>query len=372
MRLAPLLSCSMALVFAWCGAQPSRGQVPPILVPPILVPPIPASPETAVANPWQTDRPFEWSVSPPLLSVDPERLPASPSHPWLAVKDPSIVRHENRWHLFCTLRKQQQGHGRIRVGHLSFESWAQARKADWSLLELTPGYHGAPQIFYFEPHHTWYLIYQAEDETRGLKYGPCFSTNADITRPSDWSLPQPLYVVPEGVKAGLDYWVICDEQRAYLFFTSLNGKLWRAETPLEHFPASDWSAPVIAFEADIYEASHTYRLKGQDQYLTIVEAQADRRRYFRGYVARKLDGEWTELSSAGQQPFVSPTNVSNQSTSWANSYSHGEFLRSGNNQLLEINPAQLELLFQGASNRDYRQGSYGDIPWQLGILTPTP
>ncbi|MFH1718547.1 MAG: hypothetical protein ABIF19_14425 [Planctomycetota bacterium] len=26
---------------------------------------------------------------------------------------------------------------------------------------------------------------------------------------------------------GLDYWIICNNQRAYLFLTSLNGKMWR-------------------------------------------------------------------------------------------------------------------------------------------------
>lgn len=31
-----------------------------------------------------------------------------------------------------------------------------------------------------------------------------------------------------------------------------------------------WSEPVLALQGDIFEASHTYRLKGCNQYLTIV------------------------------------------------------------------------------------------------------
>ena len=58
---------------------------------------------------------FHWRVGDPLLSVDPKRLPPSAEHPWVAVKDPSIVRYADRWHLFCTLRKQKEGEGRIRL-----------------------------------------------------------------------------------------------------------------------------------------------------------------------------------------------------------------------------------------------------------------
>lgn len=311
---------------------------------------------------------FDWQVSAPLLSVSADRLPVSNEHPWIAIKDPSVVRHANRWHLFCTLRKAKQGDGRIRIGHTSFADWPQAQDADWSVLDLTLGYHGAPQIFFFEPHKKWYLIYQAEDSTRSLQYGPCYSTNNDINDPNGWTLPAPLYVVPEGEKAGLDYWVICDETHAYLFFTSLNGKMWRARTELANFPDAGWSKPVIALKADIFEASHTYKLLGQNRYFTIVEAQAKKRRYFKAFTAEALDGKWTALVGSRGQPFVSPMSVTNQNESWATSYSHGEFLRTGNNQSLEIDPQSMQLLFQGANDKDYQKNNYGQIPWRLGIL----
>lgn len=318
-------------------------------------------------NRWSSGE-FRWRVGPPLLAVDSERLPPSPEHEWLAVKDPSIVRYGDRWHLFCTLRKNKTGDGRIRIGYLSFAEWDHAVGSDWSVLDLTMGYHGAPQIFFFEPHNRWYLIYQAEDQTRGLKYGPCYSTNEDITDPGSWSLPEPLYVVKEGEKAGLDFWVICDERKAYLYFTSLDGRMWRAETRLEHFPDRGWSDPTVALRGDIFEASHTYRLRGRNQFFTIVEAQAGKRRYFKGYLAERLDGEWIPLADSRDRPLVSPLNVVNQSDSWATSYSHGEFLRSGFDQTLEIDPADLRLLFQGASDEEYRRGNYGQIPWRLGLL----
>lgn len=310
---------------------------------------------------------FKWEVSPPMLSVRSARLPRS-DHDWIAVKDPSVVRHGGKWHLFCTLRKNKSGDGRIRIGYVSFPDWKDAAESKWSVLNLTMGYHGAPQIFWFAPHKKWYLIYQAEDQTRNLKYGPCFSTNDDITNADGWTLPQPLYVVPEGKNAGLDFWVICDDKKAHLFFTSLNGLMWRAETRLSDFPNAGWSRPKVALKADIFEASHTYSLRGTEKFLTIVEAQGGGRRYFKGFIADQLDGEWRAVAGSKSNPLVSPINVENQKQSWATSYSHGEFIRVGIDEKLEIDPTDLKLLFQGASDKEYRNRKYGQIPWRLGLL----
>jgi len=315
---------------------------------------------------WDTGD-FCWKVSEPLLSVVHEHLPESEA-PWIAVKDPSVVRFDGKWHLFCTLRKQKTGLGRIRIGYCSFVDWNQAKDSDWQVLDLTLDYHGAPQIFYFEPHKKWYLIYQAADESRGLKYGPCYSTNDDLAEASNWTKPEPLYVVPEGQKAGLDFWVICDDRFAHLLFTSLNGRMWHTQTRLEDFPSRGWATPKVALKADIFEASHTYKLVGQDKYVTLVEAQNGKRRYFKLFTASDLAGPWKPLAASRTKPAVSVLNVENQTGSWATSYSHGEFLRAGYNQRLEVNPDSLRLLFQGASDREYQKGGYGDITWRLGLL----
>jgi len=41
---------------------------------------------------------------------------------------------------------------------------------------------GAPQVFYFEPHKLWYLIYQTKDFNRQ----PIYSTTATIDKPESW------------------------------------------------------------------------------------------------------------------------------------------------------------------------------------------
>lgn len=311
---------------------------------------------------------FSWSVSQPLLAATANSLPPSHVNPWIAVKDPSIVRFKGRWHLFSSLRKQNDGKGRIRIGYLSFTEWNDAASAKWHVLKLTDDYHGAPQVFYFEPHRKWYLIYQAADRSRGIPYGPVFSTNDDITNPTAWTLPAPLFTVKPGIKAGLDYWIICDEARAHLFFTTLNGQMWRADTKLSDFPDSGWSDPKVVLQTDIYEASHTYKLVGLGKYLSLIEAQNGSRRYYKAFLADRLDGKWTPLAASKQKPFAAPNNVLNQDSSWTSSYSHGELIRSGIDQSLEVDLENLQFVFQGVSDKDRQGKEYASIPWRLGIL----
>ena len=325
---------------------------------------------SAQATPWNTGL-FRWQVSKPILSVNQQRLPDT-EHPWIAVKDPSIVRYQDKWHLFCTLRKQKTGQGRIRIGYCNFGDWQDANSAEWQVLDLTMDYHGAPQIFYFQPQQKWYLIYQAADSTRDLKYGPCYSTTTNIEDATSWTKPEPLFVVPEGQKAGLDYWVICDDSHAHLLYTSLNGRMWHCQTKLADFPNRSWSKPAVVLQADIFEASHTYKVRGQDSYVTLIEAQNGKRRYFKLYTATKLAGPWKPLAATREQPAVSVQNVVNQDRSWTTSYSHGEFLRSSYDQKLEFDPQETRLLFQDASDREYQQGNYGAITWRLGLLDLVP
>ena len=77
---------------------------------------------------WESGE-FRWNVSQPILAVSQELLPKT-SDAWIAVKDPSVVRYQDRWHLFCTLRKQKTGQGRIRIGYCSFANWSDAKRLD--------------------------------------------------------------------------------------------------------------------------------------------------------------------------------------------------------------------------------------------------
>lgn len=175
---------------------------------------------------------------------------------------------------------------------------------------------------------------------------------------------------PQGVKSWIDFWIICDDRRAYLFYTGMDGTMWRAETKLEDFP-SGWGKPVIALEGDIFEASHTYRLKGLQKFLTVVEAIGEQgRRYYKAYLADRLDGPWQPIAGTSFRPFASPANVRFAGARWSDAFSHGELIRDGYDETLTVDPAALEFLYQGVADTDREGKPYGEIPWRLGLLTP--
>lgn len=333
----------------------------PLIVGVVLLIRSQASAAGAAETPAWLSGDFRWRVSEPLVAPA-----ARPDDPCCSVKDPTIARHENRWHLFCTIRSQKRTH---QIEYLSFDDWPNANAAPRHILTITNGYFCAPQVFYFTPHRTWYLIHQTSDPARKPSLQPAFSTNDDIVRPGAWSKPTLLYDRhPAGVRRWIDFWVICDDARAHLFFTSLDGCLWRAETPLADFPRG-WSEPKVVLRGDIFEASHTYRLKGLNKFLTIVEAQGDGgRRYYKAYLADRLDGQWRPLAATRERPFASPVNVRDTGSHWTGSFSHGELIRDGYDEHLEVDPAQLRFLFQGVSDDARRGKKYAEIPWRLGLL----
>ena len=128
---------------------------------------------------------FNWKVSRPL--VEPLQREGDFTY---SVKDPSIVRYKGKWHLFCTLRGKERSH---RVEYISFDDWDNVESAERHYLNITDGYYCAPQVFYFEPHEKWYLIYQTLGKPRTPALQPAWSTNDDISNPQSWSKPTLLF-----------------------------------------------------------------------------------------------------------------------------------------------------------------------------------
>ena len=64
------------------------------------------------------------------------------------------------------------------------------------------------------------------------------------------------------------------------------------------------------------------------------------------------------------------TPTSSRTREWTANISHGELLRVGVDERLEVDPAHLRFLFQGASDSEYRGHAYAAIPWRLGLLEP--
>jgi hypothetical protein len=312
------------------------------------------------SGPFRGD--FRWETGPPFLQAT--RLGGED---WIAVKDPSVVRHQGQWHLFYTLRGRQRSHA---IGHVSFRDFREASGAKQSVLQCHRGFFCAPQVFYFAPHQKWYLVCQASDKNWDPEYQAVYTTTSNLTDPNSWGPLQPLGARPADGKSGLDFWIICDDAKAHLFFTTLDGRMWREETRLKDFP-KDWSAPTLALQGDVFEASHTYQLSGSRGFLTLIEAQNGHGwRYFKAYLADRLEGEWKPLAAEKETAFASLENVLQAGERWTDCISHGELIRSGSDQHLLVNPAELRFLFQGVADREREGKKYGEIPWRLGILEP--
>ena len=188
--------------------------------------------------------------------------------------------------------------------------------------------------------------------------------DVNIADPASWTRRQPILdgrdrrSAPRGRAGLLDH---LRQQRAYLFFTSLNGKMWRLWTTLEEFPKG-FGHCELALEGPIFEASHTYRLKGSDKYLTIVEENG--RRYYKAYLADRLDGPWTPLADTAERPFAGWTNIRPAPgvEPWTDNVSHGELVRDGIDQTMTVDPANLRFVFQGMLDKDKGRQRLRPVP----------
>ncbi len=323
-----------------------------------------AQEKSGPAAPAPFQAPALWEYTAPLIS--PEKRDANVS---VSQKDPSVVFFEGKWHVFMTVKLQ----GSTSIEYCSFEKWEDADKAPRTLLNACDSkYYGAPQVFYFAPQKKWYLVYQAGMQSPRKMMWVAYSTTTNIADPTSWTKAQPILDGgPDDPRkeGGLDYWIICDDQRAYLFFTSLNGKIWRLWTKLEDFPKG-FGHCELALQAAIFEASHTYKLKGLNKYLTIVEENGQR--YYKAYLADRLDGAWTPLADTAQKPFAGSTNIrpAKGVTPWTDNVSHGELVREGCDQTMTVDPDKLRFVFQGMLEKEKAGKGYGAFPWRIGILTP--
>ena len=105
-----------------------------------------AAEDAPAKPPWKAfaDGQFAWKATGPLIGPDKDG-----AEPHVSIKDPTIVRHEGRWHLFATVRFEAMRP--VETEYLSFENWADAAKAPKHILALHDQYYCAPQVFYFAP-----------------------------------------------------------------------------------------------------------------------------------------------------------------------------------------------------------------------------
>jgi len=263
--------------------------------------------------------------------------------------------------------------GQYHMAYLSFTDWPDAPSATQYYLDQSPmggGYKTAPQLFFHTRTNLWYVIYQT-----GSNAG--YSTNPDINNPRGWSATKNFYsgmpsIVSQNIGDGywLDFWVICDSANCHLFSSDDNGHLYRSQTSVQNFP-NGFSQPVIALQDanqnNLFEGSATYKVKGTDKYLTIVEAIGANGRYFRSWSSTSIAGPYTPLAATEANPFAGYANVAFTGTAWTRSISHGGHVPDSYDETQQISPCGQRFLYQGLNPS--AGGEYNLLPWKLGLLT---
>jgi hypothetical protein len=290
-------------------------------------------------------------------------------HELVAIKDPTIVRWDDRFHVYASSVSKTGVYGMV---YTSFADFDAAPRAPLYHMDRTPGfdtYVAAPQLFYFRPQKRWYLVFQSGP--------PMYSTADDPGDPRSWSRPRPFFAAEPAIVRDnggwLDFWVICDSDHCHLFFSNDHGRWYKSKTTIAGFPGGFDTPVVVMEEAEagrLYEACNVYKLQGKREYLALIEAfdqSSDHRRYFRSFTAESLEGPWRSLHESGANPFAGRENVSFEGEPWTVDISHGELLRASNDETLTIDPSNLACLYQGfAPSTDV--SNYNGIPWKLGLL----
>lgn len=317
----------------------------------------------------------------------------------VAVKDPTIVYYDDRYHLFYTSkaakdtqeRLEHVGSGGSGLAYVAAETLEGLDEAERiNLNSVVDEVVIAPQVFYFEPHDLWYIFAQTQIDTES-KLAAIYLTNPDINDPYGWSKPVMLDRERDNGGFWIDFWAISDEEKMHLFYTDHRGGLFRRETPIEDFPAGLADAPeetvlTISGETEIgpwrmHEASHIYKVKSTGEYLNLMEAVYphptrknywdSRNRFMFAMVADSLEGPWRRVESRHNVFAGDPARLFNPdgTPSKYDQVSHFELIRSGYDEKLEIDDYNLDLLFQAFDAEGVGPDfDYNMLPWELAIM----
>ena len=285
-----------------------------------------------------------WNVSAPFFSA---RIDHSLDN--VAVKDPSIVYYQGKYHLFYTAKsKTNSGNKtRFRTGC----AYASAGTLD-----------------------------KLNDAKR-----------INIENVYGWSEAKEIKTGKSDDGFWIDFWVICNEHHAYLFYSGQNGSLFRLDCPLNTFPEGfSKSQPKIALsqqDADnsgswkMFEAAHIYYVKKENRYLALLEGAYhhpvrtgdvdSRNRFIFGMTADSLNGKWERIEFEKDEFLAEAKNLFSEdgSRSHYTQVSHPELIRSGFNQKLEIENFDLTMVFQSFDGSEIPDSyHYNELPWELALM----
>ncbi|MGA2499452.1 MAG: non-reducing end alpha-L-arabinofuranosidase family hydrolase, partial [Tepidisphaeraceae bacterium] len=243
---------------------------------------------------------FSWTIGGPLLWAEQDDPDTA------SLRQPTTVQLQGRWHMFMVTGKPGRPH---RIEHVAGAKLEALQSAGRTVLNLGVEDVSCPQVFYFEPAKRWFLIFQKLDATQKPAVRPMYSTSDDIADPKLWTSPKQLGIpYPQFDSLWRDFWVICNDEDAYLFYTTTDGRVYRCRCAMDQFPMK-WGPPLLTLKGDFVSSAHVYRLKKLRRYLMVVESADLHRRYVKSYINTRLDEGWDDLCTSLAKPMAGGANV---------------------------------------------------------------
>jgi endo-1,4-beta-xylanase len=350
----------------------------------------------ATATAGAAAMPYErWTVSDTIMSAGP-----AGSFDDVSVKDPAIVYYNGKYHVFYTTKvsreaaktqkhidRQRSGLGYVCAPTLAGLNTAPRHNFNDILGEIVI----APQVFYFAPQKLWYLIGHIPlPKGKRPDLQPVYLTNPDIENIHGWLNPKIIPAKKENNDFWIDFWVICDDAKAHLFYTDHRGSMFRMETALDKFPDFSESADEVVLTERgetskgrwrLHEASHIYYVKSAKKYLALLEAVYphplrprywdSRSRFMFAMTADKLEGPWDRVEKSRNEFAGDPARLflADGSRAKHGQVSHFEIIRPGYDQKFELPDYNFVLFFQGFDAKQTPDTFiYDDLPWELALM----